>query len=334
VSVLITDLTLRYGDALILDAVSLDVPEGERRAIMGPSGAGKSSLLRVLAGLDRPDAGRIEIDGVDVTAVPAHRRRVGLMFQDNALFPHMSVGANVSYGLRMQRIPENDRRARSERLLEMVGLGGYAERNVASLSGGEAQRVALARTLAPEPRLILFDEPMAAIDQARKDDLIDELKTIVDRIGITSIYVTHDRLEAEAYAQRISVLADGRIVRTGLPVDLWSDPRTPFMARLMGRSNVVPGSIVGAEAPHVVVPISAIEVDDSSSLLGTVVGSSFRDGRAEITVSIDGVRLRMRDPGRTATDDTVRLRVDPDAVVPLLLDEVGGPDDPPELPVE
>ena len=324
-SITLSDVTLRLSDTLVLDGVSLEVAQAERRAVMGPSGAGKSTLLRVLAGLERPGTGRIEIDGVDVTDVPAHRRRVGLMFQDNALFPHMDVGENVAYGLRMHGVSQSERHRRSVELLELVGLDGYGSRNVASLSGGEAQRVALARTLAPDPRLLLFDEPMAAIDQARKDELIDELKAIVDRIAITSIYVTHDRIEAEAYAQRISVLDQGRIVRTGPPAELWEDPRTPFVARLMGRPNVVPGSVIGAEAAEVVIPLPAIAVMDADtpgSIRGTISGLVFRDGRSEATVLIDDVRLRVLDPGGLALGQSIQLQIDAAAVIPLTVDEI------------
>ena len=324
-SIRLSDVTLRLGDTLVLDGVTLDISAAERRAVMGPSGSGKSTLLRVVAGLERPDTGRIEIDGVDVSDVPPHLRRVGLMFQDNALFPHMDVGENVAYGLRMHGVSPDDRKRQSDDLLELVGLGGFGGRNVASLSGGEAQRVALARTLAPDPRLLLFDEPMAAIDQARKDELIDELKTIVDDIAIPSIYVTHDRIEAEAYAQRISVLGQGRIVRTGPPAELWEDPRTPFVARLMGRPNVVPGSVIGVDAAEVVIPLPAITVVDSQaagSVPGTVSGLVFRDGRSEATVHVDDVRLRVLDPGGLVLGQSILLRIDPEAVIPLAVDEV------------
>ncbi|MDJ0792176.1 MAG: ABC transporter ATP-binding protein [Acidimicrobiia bacterium] len=321
-SIALNDVCLAYDGVPVLDHVSLEVAPRERRAVMGPSGAGKSTLLRVLAGLERPDQGRIMIDGQDVTDVPAHRRRVGLMFQDNALFPHLDVRANVAYGLRMTGVSNPERTQRVDDLLELVGLGGYGTRNVASLSGGEAQRVALARTLAPQPRLILLDEPMGAIDQARKDDLMIQIRTIVDRVGTTSIYVTHDRLEAEAYADTISVLVAGSVVRTGAPPDLWERPEFVSVAKLMGRANVVDGAVVGADAAAVVVPVDAITIEPGGQLSGTVVSTSFRDGVAELTVDVGGTNLRARDPGGFAAGEVVSLRVDRAKLIPLAVDQV------------
>ncbi len=321
-SIALNDVCLAYQGVPVLDHVSLEVAPRERRAVMGPSGAGKSTLLRVLAGLERPDEGLIMIDGRDVTDVPAHRRKVGLMFQDNALFPHLDVRANVAYGLRMTGVSNPERTQRVDELLELVGLGGYGSRNVASLSGGEAQRVALARTLAPQPRLILLDEPMGAIDQARKDDLMIQIRTIVDRVGTTSIYVTHDRLEAEAYADTISVLVAGSVVRTGAPPDLWERPEFVSVAKLMGRANVVDGAVVGADAAAVVVPVDAITIEPGGQLSGTVVSTSFRDGVAELTVDVGGTNLRARDPGGFAAGEVVSLRVDRAKLIPLAVDQV------------
>ncbi|MGI9642726.1 MAG: ABC transporter ATP-binding protein, partial [Acidimicrobiia bacterium] len=216
-SLQISNLSVTYGNHAALADVNLDVAQGERFAVMGPSGAGKSTLLRVLAGLEEPTTGTVVVNDEDVTSTPAHERPVGLMFQDNALFPHMSVLDNVAYGLRMQGMSKELRAERAEALLDLVSLAGFEDRNPTSLSGGEQQRVALARTLAPGPSLVLFDEPLGAIDQTLKDDLLVELMSIVREVGTTSVYVTHDRIEAETFAEHMAILRAGRVVAEGTP---------------------------------------------------------------------------------------------------------------------
>lgn len=196
-------VVVHFGERTVLDGVDLIVGDGEIVAVQGPSGGGKTTLLRVIAGLLRPDAGRVSWDGEDLAGVAPHRRRFGLMFQDNQLFPHRDVGQNVGFGLRMQRRPRGEIDARVAELLALVGLPGYERRKVATLSGGEAQRVALARSLAPEPRLLLLDEPLGALDRDLHDRLAADVRALLKQLGTPAVHVTHDRDEAAVVADRV-----------------------------------------------------------------------------------------------------------------------------------
>ena len=202
----VSDVVVRFDGRPVLDGVSLHVATGEIVALLGPSGCGKSTLLRVIAGLHVPDTGRVAWNGVDLAGVPPHRRGIGLVFQDLQLFPHKDVGANVAFGLRMQRVQKHERTERVARLLELVGLPGYEHRRTSTLSGGEAQRVALARSLAPEPRLLLLDEPLAALDRDLHDRLAIDVRALLQRVGITAVHVTHDEGEARTIGDRLVVL--------------------------------------------------------------------------------------------------------------------------------
>jgi len=202
----VSDVVVRFDGRAVLDDVSLHVTTGEIVALLGPSGCGKSTLLRVIAGLHVPDAGRVAWNGEDLAGVPPHRRGIGLVFQDLQLFPHKDVGANVAFGLRMQGVEKHERRERIAGLLDLVGLPGYEHRRTSTLSGGEAQRVALARSLAPEPRLLLLDEPLGALDRDLHDRLAVDVRALLQRVGITAIHVTHDEAEARTIGDRLVVL--------------------------------------------------------------------------------------------------------------------------------
>ncbi|MGI9586523.1 MAG: ABC transporter ATP-binding protein [Acidimicrobiia bacterium] len=318
----VSNISVQFGTHTALSKVDLSIDSGERFAVMGPSGAGKTTLLRVLAGLDRPDEGSIVLDGTDITALPAHARGIGLMFQDYALFPHMSVLDNVAYGLKMQGLQGAERSSRARELLELVGLSGYEERAPESLSGGEQQRVALARTLAPKPTLVLFDEPLGSVDSALKDTLLSEMRSAVDAVGAMAVYVTHDRAEAEAFADRLAIMRDGRVVRSGTPMQIWSDPRTTFVAGFIGHRNIVPGGVVELDAAVVVIPQQAITLDSNGSVSGTVAACTFNEGSFVATVAIDDQYLYVETSEHLAESSDVRLGIDSVLVQELVLDEV------------
>jgi ABC-type Fe3+/spermidine/putrescine transport system ATPase subunit len=270
-SVELNSVSVRYGEAVAVDDLTLAIDSGERFALMGPSGSGKSTLLRAVAGLEPLESGTIHIDGTDVTNLVAHRRPVGLMFQEYALFPHMSVIDNVGYGLRMLGVAREATRDTSAGLLDLAGLRGFEDRKPDSLSGGERQRVALLRTLAPEPSLVMLDEPLGSLDLALREDLLSQMRTIVTDLGATTLYVTHDRTEAFAFSERLAIMREGRIVRTGTPQQVWDDPQTTFVARFIGHANVLTGSAIGFDAPAVTVPPDALAFGEMGDMDATIV---------------------------------------------------------------
>ncbi|WP_424211541.1 ABC transporter ATP-binding protein [Streptomyces sp. BI20] len=232
-------ITVRFGDRDVVTDLDLDVAEHEIVCVLGPSGSGKSTLLRVLAGLQPTTAGTVRLAGADQAGVPAHKRGVGLMFQDHQLFPHRDVAGNVEFGMRMRGLGKAERGPRTEELLDLVGLPGAGARAVGSLSGGEQQRVALARALAPEPRLLMLDEPLGQLDRGLRERLVVELRELFTRLGTTVLAVTHDQGEAFALADRVVVMRDGRIAQSGPPAEVWSRPASEFVARFLGFDNVI-----------------------------------------------------------------------------------------------
>lgn len=233
------------GKTEILRDVAFAAAAYQTTAILGPSGCGKTTLLRVIAGLERPDTGRVLFEAEDVTDIPSYRRGFGMMFQDFALFPHLTVDGNVGFGLRHSHLPRPTRGERVRALLELVGLSGYGSRTTESLSGGERQRVALARALAPAPRLLMLDEPLGSLDRTLRERLLVELRGILSRLGVSTIYVTHDQLEAFAIADRVAIMRAGRIVREGTPREIYEEPATVFVARFLGMENIVSGECDG-----------------------------------------------------------------------------------------
>ena len=229
----IDNITVVFDDTTAVDSASLSVADGERVAILGPSGSGKSTLLRAVAGLESPIHGTVAWDGVDLADTPPHRRRFGLMFQGYALFPHMSVADNVGFGLKMQDLSPPDIHQRVTEVLSWVGMNTMADRSVDNLSGGEQQRVALARTLAPGPRLVMLDEPLGALDRSLRERLIVEITELLERTGTTALYVTHDHEEAVAFADRIALMREGRIVQVGTWNELKADPVSPWVTEFL-----------------------------------------------------------------------------------------------------
>ncbi|MGI8926007.1 MAG: ABC transporter ATP-binding protein [Tepidiformaceae bacterium] len=237
----IDHVSFEAGGRVIVDDVTLVADPPATTAILGPSGSGKTTLLRLVAGLERPSAGRIRFGGHGLAGVPPHRRGFGMMFQDFALFPHLDVGENVGFGLRRSGLSRAQRKARVAELLAVAGLTGFERRTTEALSGGERQRVALTRALAPEPALLMLDEPLASLDRTLRERLLLELKEALGRLRVATLYVTHDQLEAFAIADRIAIMDSGRIIREDTPAALHAEPRTPFVARFLGMANVILG---------------------------------------------------------------------------------------------
>jgi thiamine transport system ATP-binding protein len=306
---------VRYGDTVALDGVDLVVADGEIVSVLGPSGSGKSTLLRAIAGLEPLVRGRVAWDDHDLAGVPPHRRQLGLMFQDHTLFPHRDVIGNVMFGLRMRNAPAAQANARARELLALVGLAGYEHRRVTELSGGEQQRVALARALAPAPRLLMLDEPLGSLDRALRERLMVELRDLFTRLGLTSLYVTHDHDEAFALADRVAVMYDGRIEQLGTPVEVWEHPAGEFVARFLGY-NVTDALGRG----RVAVRPDSLRVEPQGPIAGVVTARTFRRDHFLLEVKVaDGPPLEVAVTGDRipAVGDPVRLAVDADAIVPL-----------------
>ncbi len=254
----------------VLQGISLDGVGGEVLVLLGPSGCGKTTLLRIIAGLETPDNGRIYTNEQDITQLAPYKRNFGFVFQDYALFPHKNVAANVAFGLRMHHWDKPRIDQRVTEVLALVGLAGYESRPIHELSGGEQQRVALARSLAPAPRLLLLDEPLGALDRALRERLMLELRGILKQAGgllgrpegMTAVYVTHDQAEAFAIADKVAVMRDGRVEQTGPPHSLYRQPRTPFVARFLGMANVLSGTVISMSPCIVRTEIGELEVGD------------------------------------------------------------------------
>lgn len=335
---------VRFGDLAALDGVDLVVKPGERLVVLGPSGSGKSTLMRSIAGLQDLDAGSVMIDGVDVTTTAVHARGVGLMFQDGLLFPHLSVGDNVAYGLVMRGMPRRERDARVAQLLGLVGLDDTvaADRRVTELSGGEQQRVALARSLAPSPRVLLLDEPFAALDPLIRGRLADDVRALTEQLGMTVVAVTHDRTEAFAFADRIAVMQRGRVIRCAAPEELWAQPESALVARMVGMAVVdrrILGDLAkpGLVAEQVAIRPSGVRLRTSGErertrwqCSGTITGRAVLGDAVRLTVLLDApgdpqARQLQVDVGADVAPlrgARVEVGIDADAVVGL----IGGAD--------
>ncbi len=310
----IEDVTVRFDGKTALDGVTLGVPDGEVVTVLGPSGSGKSTLLRVIAGLQRPDSGRVLLDGHDITAVPSHRRGIGLVFQDHALFGHRDVQGNVAFGLRMRGDSRTQIAGRVSELLELVGLAGYERRAVATLSGGEQQRVALARALAPEPRVLLLDEPLGSLDRRLRDRLLEDLAQLFDRISLTALYVTHDQAEAFALGDRVAIVREGRVAQAGTPDELWAHPADSDTARFLGLGYVRDGKMIRPEA------VTVTLVTDGAGGNGVVESVTRSGPTVRVVVRLYGGE--MLEAVVTALDhpspgDRVHIAIDERGIVPL-----------------
>ncbi|HET6945710.1 MAG TPA: ABC transporter ATP-binding protein [Gaiellaceae bacterium] len=244
------DLHRDFGTVKALDGIEISLGEGEFLSLLGPSGCGKTTALRIVAGFDRPDAGRVLVDGRDVTNVPPNKRGMGMVFQAYSLFPNMTARQNVEYGLRVRRQDKAGRRKRVDDLLELVGLGHARDRYPHQLSGGMQQRVALARALAIQPRVLLLDEPLSALDAKVRVQLREEIRRIQLELGITTLYVTHDQEEALSISDHVAVMYGGRIEQMGSPAEMYSSPATPFVAEFIGTMNRFEGTVVDGGVDH------------------------------------------------------------------------------------
>lgn len=332
----VSRITRAFDSVPVLRGVDLEVERGEIVCLLGASGSGKSTLLRIIAGLDRPDAGDVRIEGTSILTQPVHTRDFGLMFQDFALFPHLNVAQNVEFGLRMQHIDARERQRRVSEVLTLVNLSGFERRDVARLSGGERQRVALARSLAPNPRLLMLDEPLGALDAVLRERLILELRDIIKAVGLTAIYVTHDRREAFAVADRLAIMEAGVIAQIGTPMEVYHHPTTVFAARLLGLGNVIlvtdwrdgqASTALGSfpldqRAPSLLLHPDGLTLGTNGDLRGTVTEAVFQGDALQISLTVNGVPLVFKCDSRCLDQpphpgDPIALSVNPAYVLPL-----------------
>jgi putative spermidine/putrescine transport system ATP-binding protein len=297
----LVNVVKRFGDVVAVDDVSLAIGEGEFFSLLGPSGSGKTTVLRMIAGFELPTSGQIWLEGADVSHTPPHSRDVNTVFQDYALFPHMSVQQNVEYGLKVKGVGKAERRRRAWDALEMVRLGSFGSRRPHQMSGGQRQRVALARALVNRPKVLLLDEPLGALDLKLREEMQTELKTIQREVGITFVFVTHDQGEALSMSTRIAVFNHGRIEQVGTPREIYQAPTTAFVASFVGTSNVLSaelsGRLLGLAEPHSVRPerirlVADTVAADEVCVDGTVSDVQYLGADCRVRVDLeDGTHL-------------------------------------------
>jgi len=335
VEVRLENLQRRYGPVTALNDLSLTIAPGELVALLGPSGCGKTTALRLLAGLEQADGGRVMIDGSDVTAVPANKRDVGMVFQAYSLFPHMVAWENVAFGLQMRKVAPAERKRRALEVLDLVGLAPYANRYATQMSGGQQQRVALARALAIQPKVLLLDEPLSALDAKVRSRLRDEIRRVQLEVGITTLFVTHDQEEALAIADRVGVMNAGHLEQLGPPTLVYTRPATPFVAEFVGLTNRLPGEVKfgmvevrGTQLPLVqpnaptgpaialvrpeAVSLATDGAMNDGPLVGTVIAVAFLGATSRVTVDLGGgvtVLAQMPTSAAAATPAGTRVRL-------------------------
>jgi putative spermidine/putrescine transport system ATP-binding protein len=342
VEVQMEGLTRRYGPVTALDGLDLILHPGELVALLGPSGCGKTTTLRLLAGLEDADAGRITVGGRDLTSVPASKRDMGMVFQAYSLFPHMTVQQNVAFGLRLRHVGKQERDHKALEILELVGLTEQAGRYAHQISGGQQQRVALARALAIEPQVLLLDEPLSALDAKVRAQLRDQIRRIQLEVGITTLFVTHDQEEALAIADRVGVMRDGRLEQLAPPTEVYARPATAFVAEFVGLTNRLPGTVSGSsvtvrgrDLPLVdqttppgpamalvrpeAVTLAADTAAESGPLTGTVITTTFLGATSRVTVDLGDATILAQLPTSDASELTagsrVTLSIRPDPVL-------------------
>ncbi len=316
-----TAVTRRYGAVAAVDGVDLQVPEGEFFALLGPSGSGKTTTLRLIAGFEQPDAGTIRLFGADMSRAAPNRRPVNTVFQDYALFPHLSVRDNVGYGPMVRGVGRAERDRAADEMLSLVRLEGYGDRRPAQLSGGQRQRVALARALVNHPRALLLDEPLGALDLQLREAMQEELKALQRRLGITFVFVTHDQTEALSMADRVAVFDHGRVAQVGPPAEVYAKPRTRFVAEFVGASNVLTPDLsarLGGPAAWTSLRPEAVTLG-AGPLSGRVAALRYLGAATRLTLDVDGARVAALAPGgRTWSEgETAAFGCDPAALHPL-----------------
>lgn len=319
-----------YEGSLLLNDISFTVEEGRTICLLGASGSGKSTLLRIIAGLEDSNSGSILFNDIDLASTPPHLRDFGLVFQDYALFPHLNVNDNVAFGLKMRRMGQDEINQRVINSLKMVNLDGFEKRSVTDLSGGEQQRVALARALATRPRLLMFDEPLGALDRALREDLLNELRTILHQTEIPAIYVTHDQEEAFTIADRVLILHDGKIIREGTPANVWADPRSAYVADFLGLGYVMDGEVLDSEC-RVETDYGLFEVncghqhlkgdkvnllarpfevkDEANTIYGKVVDVIFQNDRYKVTLN-NGLYVYLQDAPKIGEVVSAKVKIE------------------------
>jgi putative spermidine/putrescine transport system ATP-binding protein len=342
VEVRLEDLRRRYAGVTALDGLSLTMRPGELVALLGPSGCGKTTAMRLVAGLEEANGGRVVIGGEDVTNVPANKRHIGMVFQAYSLFPHMTARQNVEFGLQLQHVGPDERRTRATEVLELVGLSAHANKFAHQLSGGQQQRVALARALAIRPKVLLLDEPLSALDAKVRARLRDEIRRVQLEVGITTLFVTHDQEEALAIADRVGVMQSGRLEQLGPPTEIYSRPATPFVADFVGLTNRMLGTVRGgavdirgisiplvdpgaADGPATaLVRPEAVSLESDGEmkdgpLVGTVIAIAFLGAVSRVTVDLGDATVLAQESTATASQHPagtrVRLALRPDPVL-------------------
>ena len=340
------DLIVSFDDEKILDGLNLSIKNKEFITLLGPSGCGKTTTLRIIAGFLDPDSGSILFDGNDLKGVPAHKRQVNTIFQRYALFPHLNVYENVAFGLRVKKLPEKVIDEKVKSMLKLVNLSGFEKRRIGTLSGGQQQRVAIARAIANEPKVLLLDEPLAALDLKLRKDMQKELRRIQKQLGITFVFVTHDQEEALTMSDRVVVMDKGKIQQVGTPQDIYNEPENAFVADFIGESNIVDGVMLedykvqieghvfecldkGFEKNEPVdVVVRPEDVDivsiDKGMLKGTVTSVAFLGVHYEIIVDIGGFKWMIQTTDECFTGDSVGLYIEPDAIHIMKKSEYSG----------